>query len=235
MSTKILSIVLSLIVLFTIFTSKTEAKSVYAITDHGWRTGGGSAPSKISAYDINSSRIDCRTTLTLADMNDYPTGMGAGPVALAIDSNSGCMFVTHESWDYYGHIIKGIQIIQTLTMNDFGWTPAPGAANLAGVVFDNDKHKLYTVDRGTANLFVYSWNSATKTLTLDGGAPKTLANIQGAGGLALDEIDDILYVTVLDMADGHTPISNTVYCYDTNSWSLYETINITVNGQNAMP
>ncbi|MFA6426288.1 MAG: hypothetical protein WCW64_08925, partial [Phycisphaerae bacterium] len=229
MNTKTLSIVLAMIISLTLTANVTNAKSVYAITNHGFGNGSGE-PAKISSYDINSNQIDWQTTITLDEVN-YPTGGGLGPVGVAMDSNSGYLFITHESMQ--GNCL-GIQLIEASTMTDFGWIDAEDAIDLCGVVFDNGKNKLYAVDRGYDKLFVYSWNPQTQTLTLDGGAPKTLPNLYdtdgyGAGGIALDEADGILYVTKLEIS-GHSAVSNKVYCYSTEDWTFQKRIEITVDG-----
>ena len=54
------------------------------------------------------------------------------------------------------------------------------------------KPKIYTVDRNSSNLYVYTWNSIEKTLILDG--KKTLGGVGKAYGIALDDIRNRLYV-----------------------------------------
>lgn len=159
-----LSALVSLIALLTVFFSDANAKSIYAIIDHGYRPDI-PVPAKIAAYGIDSNQIEWQTTSEF-NQDDYPTGGGAGPVGVAIDSDSGHMFVTHESMDFYGFTIKGIQIIRAKSMTDLGWIEAQGASDLAGIVYDHDKKKVYTVDRNSDDLFVYNWNPQNKTLTL---------------------------------------------------------------------
>ncbi len=138
------------------------------------------------------------------------------------------MFVTHESGAGYGGL-DGIQLINAKTMRDEGVIEVPGAPDLAGIVFDSQRRKVYTVERGTNNLFVLLWDALTKTLTIEGGEPKTLAEIGNyACGLALDEIDDILYVTSID---DHSVESNVVHYYDANdpNWGHEGSIEIVVD------
>ncbi len=73
MYTRKLPALISLVSLLTVFSSGANAKSVYAIINHGWRTAQPYPPAKISAYGIDSDHIDLQETLTL-DPNDYPTG-----------------------------------------------------------------------------------------------------------------------------------------------------------------
>jgi DNA-binding beta-propeller fold protein YncE len=219
---------LSLIILFVTIPPKVFAKSVYAITDHGYRQGFG-VPSKISTYGIDGDQIDLQFTLVLDDVN-YPTGDFHGPVGLAIDTVSEYMFVTHEG--------KGdIQIIDASTMTDYGWSEAPGVIDLAGIVYDQQASKVYAIERSTNGLFVFSWDSQSRTLTLDGNEPVQLAEIGDYGcGLALDEFTDTLYVSSIGGLLGHTADSNIVHYYNTSDFSHQGTIEIKVGqtGYNAV-
>ncbi|MFA6186067.1 MAG: hypothetical protein WC770_02485, partial [Phycisphaerae bacterium] len=235
MFTKTLSGALLLVALFSTFTLDANAKSIYAIIDHGYMSG---PPAKIASYDVNSSQINWQATLELADQQEYPTGMGLGPVGIAIDSNSGYLFISHESMYYYcGCTIKGIQLIEASTMTDLGWISAPNAVDVAGIVFDNEKGKLYVADRSftgdNKKVFVYSWNADNMTLSYDRELLITDQSGQGelydlsACGLALDETEDLLYVTFIS---DHWAATNKVYCYNTEDWTFQKRIEITVDG-----
>jgi len=117
---------------------------------------------------------------------------GYGGVGLAIDTDSATLFVTFE-------FSGTLKIVDATTM----YVPAtgvtaPGARDLAGIVVDQELDRVYTVDRWNDNLYVYDWDASTKTLTLAGQY-----NLPGVGtyypygaiGLALDEVNDILYVS----------------------------------------
>ena len=223
---------LSLIVFIAAFSNTTNAKSVYAITDHGYHDGVPAA-SKISAYDINSTQIDWQTTLEL-DMQEYPTGVGLGPVALAIDTDSDYLFVTHESMQgptiYYP--CRGVQLIDSETMLDLGWTNAPNSVDIAGIAYDRENKKLYAADRNGLRILIYSWNP-NRTLSCDDELTITDQSGQGeltgltACGLALDEEENLLYVTFIN---GHYAATNVVYCYSTDDWTFQQRIETTVNG-----
>ena len=169
-----------------------QAKSVYVIDDIN------KSPTPISAYDITGA------TLVYQATHDVPEH-GWGAVGLAIDTDAEYLFVTYERSDI-------IQLINAKTMKSEGSTKAPSASNLAGIVVDQGRKKVYTVDRLTDHLYVYSWNAATKTLTLDGGAYKTLPGLGSAYGIALDETNGTLYVS-----DNTSPGS--VKYYSTSDWA----------------
>jgi uncharacterized repeat protein (TIGR01451 family) len=126
---------------------------------------------------------------------------------MAIDSDYGYVFVTYE---YSGDI----QLLEATTMADAGIVTAPDASNLAGIVYDHENSLLYCVDRRTNNLYVYNWWPDTAMLTHVPGSPFTLEDAS-AYGIALDEIDDLLYV-------GNA--TNTVTVYSTSDWQLVDTI-----------
>ena len=154
----------------------------------------------IQAYDIQPAP----SYLSYQTQNIVPD-WGAGAVGLAIDTDSEMLFITYEGSNV-------IQLINATTMTDEGTATAPTANNLAGIVVDQDKQKVYTVDRSTNQLYVYTWNEVTKTLTLDGGTYKILPSVTSAHGLALDEINDLLYV-------GDMVATNNVRVFSTADWS----------------
>jgi fimbrial isopeptide formation D2 family protein/uncharacterized repeat protein (TIGR01451 family) len=192
---------LAIAVLTTAVTKTAKAKSLYIIAD----IKGSSVDRKepVQAYDIG---VD--GTLTFQAQYDIPY-RGIGAVGMAIDSDYGYVFITYESSDV-------IQLLEATTMTDAGTTVAPDASDLAGIVYDHEKSLLYCVDRGKNNLYVYNWFPETATLTHVPGSPFHLENAH-AYGIALDEIDDLLYVA---------NASNTVTVYRTSDWKLVNTITL---------
>jgi len=128
---------------------------------------------------------------------------------MAIDSDYGYVFITYEN-------SGEIQLIEATKMADAGTTIAPDATDLAGIVYDHEKSLLYCVDRGENSIYVYNWRPETATLTHVPGSPFTLTDA-AAFGIALDEIDDFLYVA---------NASNTITVYSTSDWSLVDTISV---------
>ena len=165
------------------------AKSLYVIADIN------SDPTPIQAYDIQG------TTLVFQATHNVPY-FGWGAVGLGIDTDSETLFVTYEE-------SNTIQLLDAKTFADLGTTTAPGASNLAGIVVDQDKGLVYTVDRYTDDLYVYNWDPTTHTLTLQSSI--NLPNAIGLYGIALDEVNDLLYV-----ADGN---GGAVRYYDTATWT----------------
>ena len=193
--------ILAIIILAMPVTKTATAKSLYVIADILGASESGTQP--VQAYDIG---VD--GTLTFQAQHDIPHSM-CGAVGMAIDADNGYLFITYEAGD-------DIQLIEATTMTDAGRVRAPDAHNLAGIVYDHEKSLLYCVDRRTESLYVYNWWTDTATLTHAPGSPFILENAH-AYGIALDEIDDLLYV-------GNA--NNTVTVYSTSDWQLVDTISL---------
>jgi uncharacterized repeat protein (TIGR01451 family) len=171
-------------------TALANPKSMYVIANIN------ASPTPIQAYDI----APAPTYLTFQATHNVPRHASGG-VGLAIDSDSGYLFVTYENSNI-------IELIDGTTMTSAGTVIAPGAFNLSGIVVDEDNTKVYTVDRNTNKLYVYSWNSGVPSLSLDG--IQTLTGVSAAQGIALDYVNDKLYV-----GDKTT----TVKIFNTSDWS----------------
>ncbi len=150
------------------------AKSLYVIADIN------QSPSPIQAYDIQGTNLVYQATYNVPHH-------GYGAVGLAIDADAAILFVTYENSNI-------IQLVDAVTMTGISSTSAPAANNLAGIVVDHDKNRVYTMNRKTNHLYVYDWDPNTYTLTLVGGTYTVLPGVYQAYGIALDEDNDILYV-----------------------------------------
>jgi uncharacterized repeat protein (TIGR01451 family) len=192
---------LAIAILTTAISNTVTAKSLYVIADIKGASADRTQP--VQAYDIG---VD--GTLTFQAQHDVPHRM-LGAVGMAIDSDYGYVFITYEASDE-------IQLIEATTMTDAGITLAPDASDLAGIVYDHDKSLLYAVDRQTNTLYVYNWFPENATLTHVPGSPFILKNAT-AFGIALNEIDDLLYVA---------NATNIVTVYRTSDWSLVNSITL---------
>ncbi len=190
--------------LVTIFlTGTASAKSLYAIASIN------QSPSPINAYNINADGTLAPPVTHLVPAR----ALGAVGIsayidrdALGVPTGEGTLFITYES-------SNEIQLVDAATMTgDPGDTvSAPGASNLAGIVYDRTKEKVYTVDRNTNHLYVYTYDPVMVTLTLDEGTYVPLPNVSGAHGLALDVENGLLYVGDL---------TETVKVFSTDDWSF---------------
>jgi len=195
--TNLYLVFLALTMSIIVMTETATAKSLYVIADINVD------PQPLQAYDIG---VD--GALAFQAEYEIPHHM-CGGVGLAIDSDNGQLFVTYEASD-------NIQLVDTKTMAATESIEAPDASNLAGIVYDHDKELLYCVDRRRDKLYVYDWEPSTGVLSHVQGSPFILRKAN-AFGIALDEIDDILYV-----ANG----TEEIYAYDTSTWVLVRTITV---------
>lgn len=178
-------------------TETATAKSLYVIKDITKR------PTPIHAYDIAADG-------TLSFQAEYEIPRQAlGAVGLAMDSDSGYLFVTYEASNY-------IEVVDAAKMKRLGYTEAEDATDLAGIVYDHDEGLLYTIARGSSLLFVYDWDPNTMTLTNVPGSPFNLNGVTGYG-IALDEINDLLYIA---------NCSNKINIFKTSSWHPAGTISV---------
>jgi uncharacterized repeat protein (TIGR01451 family) len=189
--------ILASVMLMGVMTAVTTAKSLYVITEIVPATG----RTPIRTYDIGP---DGR--LTYQDEFAMPF-VGGGGLGLAIDSDSQSLFITYE-------YTNEIHVVDATTMQQQRIALAMGADDLAGIVFDHDKKLLYCIDRGEPTLYVYKWDPVKGQLNIAEGSPVELEDAAGFG-IALDEIDDRLYVG---------GARKEVLVYDTATWSLVRRI-----------
>jgi uncharacterized repeat protein (TIGR01451 family) len=169
------------------------AKSLYVIADIN------AYPDiPIEAYDIQAA-----PTYLAYQTTSYIPDRAGGAVGITIDTDTAYLFVTFE-------YSNELDLVDGTTMTTVGSVTAPGATNLAGIVVDQEKSKVYTVDRNTNHLYVYDWDSAAKTLTLEGDSYIELECNSGLYDIALDENADLLYV-----GDSSTEVKY----FSTDDWS----------------
>lgn len=180
-----------------VMTETTKAKSLYVLTDIEVN------PQPLQAYDIGMNGD------LIFQTEHYIPRIELGAVGLAIDSDNGYLFITYED-------SPEIYLVEGKTMTSVGSVTAADAVNLAGIVYDHEKELLYCVDRGMSWLYVYRWDAINVRLMEVANSPFNLRRAS-AYGIALDEIEDILYV-----ANG----TNEINAYRTSDWELERTITV---------
>lgn len=176
------------------------AKSLYVISDQ--YTYNIPPVTPVKAYLINADG-----SLSYQATGQVPNITNSQ--GLAIDTASATLFMTVQG-------SGTLQILDAVSMAYLGSVTAPGATNLYGIVMDEKKGLLYTMDYWTANLYVYTWNRAAKTLTPKGNLPIVLPTPPSTGGaltalgIALDTVNNRLYAAN----------DSCLYIYNTGDWSL---------------
>lgn len=167
---------LAIISIFTItMIAIVSAKSLYVIKDLNMG-------SPIRMYDIQPAP-------TYLDYQMDSSGTRDGGVGLAVDKDSKILFMTFEGSQVI-YIINATDLTRMAVATEP--TPLPIPYNLAGIVFDQDKQRVYTVKRNTNELYIYSWDAITKNITY--GGFQLLSGVSLAHGIALDEINGLLYI-----------------------------------------
>mgnify|MGYP001059219428 CR=1 FL=1 len=177
-------------------------KSVFIISKHG-------SPSKAEAFSIDGDQVTFQTMVDISTLNQ-----GYGAVGNAVWPDKELMFVTYEASPM-------IVWASTKTLQKVGEFDT-GIDNPAGIVVDEDKERIYAVRRGYDDLYVYSFDDVNNTLLLDNHYDLEVPSGWLYGwGLALDEENDLLYVST---------DTKTVHVYDTSDWSHDHSIDILVSG-----
>jgi len=179
-------------------TSKAE-KTLFSIDSHA-------SPVAVRAYAIEGNVIKDPVTIS-EDLFGY------GPVGAAVSEKLGLLFVTYEEAD----IVPVFRCRTLLKVADVD----TDVLDQAGIVADDDKDKIYILQRDTRRLYVYTWNEITENLELDDDNPHNLAGLLSGKGIALD--GEYLYVT-----DSTT----TVRCYNTTTWAHDDSNDITLPEDN---
>ncbi len=149
-------------------------KSLYLASDHH--------SSQFDAWTINpDGTVDFQALYGLTYSTD--------PAGIAIDEDSGVMFVTSE-------FSPGVEMVDPVTLTYIGVSSGP--SNLGGIDVDDVDDIVYAVGRYTNQLYIFIWDEVGQTLTQD--AVVSLPNCSGAFGLALDEFADVLWIA--DSASG---------------------------------
>lgn len=180
-------------------------KSVYLVADHH------ANPTPINAYGLPFAGYPLEYQQTY-EVVSYAGG--ASGLAMFEDPNAdgdisdALIFVTYE----FSNLIEAFRAVDFMRHPQSPMVAA-GAVDLAGIVVDQGKRLIYTVDRRSNKLYIYD----ADTFAPLPGSPRTLNTDKGAWGLALDEINDRLFVTDCD---------STVHVYDTNTWAALPKLNV---------
>ncbi len=169
-----------------------QAKSVYLIANID------ADPTPLRTYDLQSAPLYLQFQAEQLIPN-----LASGAVGLAVDSKNKKLFITYENGNR-------IQILDAETFRDLGYAVASGAVDLAGIVVDQGRSRVYAAERGTNRLHIYDWNSSANQLTAVAGSPMALPQITSAFGLALDEGRSRLFI-----ADSN---STALYYFSTSTW-----------------
>ena len=164
-------------------------KSAYLIADHH--------TAQFDAWGIaNDGTANYQASYALVFAED--------PAGIAIDESSKTLFVTTE----FSSVGAIFEFVDATTMTSLGY--AGGGTNFGGIDTDDENDIIYTVVRGSNQLYAYDWNPTGPSVTPKTGFPKTLPDCESAFGISLDKKAGILWV-----AD---PGSGMARAYNTSTW-----------------
>ncbi|MBA7686332.1 hypothetical protein ES703_94776 [subsurface metagenome] len=147
----LVNVTLSLIIIAISFAQTVQAKSLYVIKDTA-------EASEMRAYKVEDANLVYQT--------DYHfVSETWGPVGIAIDESDygHFLFVTFEE-------TGEIELVNAKTMKYIDTVEAPdpyGNLNLSGIVVDQGRRKVYVIDRGENELYVYSVLFSIKSIIVD--------------------------------------------------------------------
>ena len=168
-----------------------------------------------SVYVIGNTETSSLLTYTVGDnellLQHESNCSRQYAIDLAVDDSAlgTFLFVTYEYCSF-------IQIIDAKRMVLIDDIALPQPAELAGIVYDSTRKKVYTVDRSSRRLYAFAWDARTLSLEPDFEPPYYI-ELEGidpadrAVGIALDEAKGYLYVS---------DVTDTVKYYTVSDWRL---------------
>ena len=198
------------IIFLLMIPDKIQAKSVYAITDHGNST--------LKAYKIQGDQIQFQEYV---QVDDY----ASGALDATINSSRELLFLTYES-------STRIVWADTRTMQQKGYIDLhniySAAEQLAGMTTCEEKNRIYAIERAKNNLYTLSWNSNDENLVLMNPQDPNIPYISGIAYIELTGLNnDQGYGISLNGNKLYaTDNTRTVHYYDTDTWEHLGTRNL---------
>ena len=159
-------------------------------------------------------------------MDDYETGA----VDVTIDSYLQLLFITYEG-------SSRIVWVNTKTLEQEGYLDLedynPSVGQLAGILADEIKQRVYVLERDRDKLYILSWDSIKEELALMNPQDPNEPYIEGNSFVTLENLDTngafgvSIYTNRLYVSNNTTSI----HYYDTDTWSHLGTRDV---GRNAM-
>ncbi len=199
------SLGLALTLATTIACGPAAAKSVYLIS----RTD--TSPTPVAAYDL----LPAPAHLALQYQTSMPR-VGTAATVLAVDATTNRLLIANSG-------TPQLQVMNPITLRAVGTVTATGMTEIAALVIDGPRGRVYALESDTNRLFVYAWDPLTPALTPDGGGSRSLQDVALGRALALDAERGRLYV-----GDRSSLL---VRYYDTGTFALAGSVDLTPTGQ----
>ena len=188
---------LVLICLF-VQTSRAE-KSIYVLDWKG---------QNIMAFNIVNNELVFQENLNLL--------LTEGPIDMAIDERTDTIFVSLEKHNAF-------VLVKASKLENIKFINFSGASDIAGIVYDYARRKLYGIDRDTNKLYIFRWDEINQTLSVNPASPVLLENITYGCDLELN--GEALYVSEYGSSEKFR--SSQVKAYDvTDNFSYIEVVDM---------
>ncbi len=162
---------------------------------------------------IQKWEIDTSGNITLSSSGPL---MQIENTGMAVDNETNTLFIAHE-------LSHGIEVMNGTTLLSYGIACAE-LYDSAGITVDSVSNLVYVFRRSRNLMYVYHYDDITPwLLTAVPGYPVTLSDLNGASGIAVDNLHERLYISDFSAS------VNYVRVYDTTTWSLVQSIEVPVN------
>jgi len=188
---------------FLVDSAKAEAKSLYVLDHYRYLT----------VFNTNNNQLVFQAQIDLPEH-------GLGPIDVAIDNETGVIFISYESRPLGGPV-NVIEMYNT-SLCHIGTAELNGPSDIAGLVYDKTNSRLIATERNKKKIWLIDWDTETLILDTTPSSVHLEGMKYGAAGLSLN--GNTLYVS--DYPYPYNPAKR-VYLYDMNdNFNLIEPISM---------
>ena len=173
-----------------------------------------------SSVPVGAFKVESDGTLTEAGTTNVNSGYSA--VGMAVCTKNKRVFISHEGSGTVD-VLDGetFEILSSLTI--------PGTNDIAGMVFDEDRGRLYAVDRDQTHIFVYTVDGSGNVVRVPGEEFDAADGVWG-----VDVWDNRLYCTHGKYGPYSSNNSNTITIYDLSTRLKVDEYNTTAETNQAI-
>lgn len=156
-----------------------------------------------SSVPVGAYKVENDGNLT--DTSTTNVNSGSASVGLAVCTKNKRVFISHEG-------SGTVDVVDGETFAKLSSLTIPGTSDIAGMVFDEDRKRLYVVDRDQTHIFVYTVDSSGNVVRVVGEEFEASDGVWG-----VDVWNNKLYCTHGKYGPWSATNSNTITIYDLNT------------------